>query len=164
MKKTNLFLLLIVTIVCLTSCTKIWVKSHLKQYEAEFSTNFPNDYEVLFSKSITNIDSVVTYTVIKIDDDEYELSYDNQLTSDYATYEDFDVFDKIELASFYFTNVIKEEKVYFIDEPTSFDWYGYEYTSTNRYNDLYVVHDLEENQMYIFYDKHQYPYNNQQAR
>ena len=164
MKKISIFSLIIVLSTCLTSCTEALVTNHLRQYEVDFFIEFPNDYDVIFYKSITSIDSVVTYMVLKINDDDYELEYENQLTSDYSNYEEFDVFDKISLASYYFSNQIREdEKSYFIKELLSYDWYGYEYTSTNRYVDLFVLHDIEEDNLYIFYDKHQYPYNNQLA-
>jgi hypothetical protein len=164
MKKMSIFSLITVLSTCLTSFTDTLVVNHIRQYEVDFFIEFPSKYDVLFYKSITSIDSVVTYMVLKINDGDYKLEYENQLTSDYSNYEGFDVFDKISLASYYFSNQIREdEKSYFIKELLSYDWYGYEYTSTNRYVDLYVLHDIEEDNLYIFYDKHQYPYNNQLA-
>jgi hypothetical protein len=103
-------------------------------------------------------------------DKEYALVYVDQLTSDYAKYRDsdFNVFNKIQIAKNIFKNLIKEDdEKYFVDSLSSYDWYGYEYKSVTgrndvvRYIDLYVVYDLNTNYLYIFYDKHQYPYDDQ---
>lgn len=159
MKKVPLVLIITIVLVSLSSCSGLWVNNHLRQYEQEFVIELPDKYDVLFFKSITNIDSVKTYMALKITSDDYQLSYVNQLTSDYSNYQTFNVFEKIALAKFYFANVINEnEEAYFVDQLALYDWYGYEYMSTNRYNDLYVIHDLVENNMYLFYDVHQYPY------
>lgn len=151
----------------LSSCTQQKVEKLFVTYESEFNIELPNNYDVLFYKSSTSIDSLSTYIVLELNED-YALNYDEQFTSDYARYDDFNVLSKIALAKNIFKNLIraKDEK-YFITTLVVFDWYAYEYTSvTGRYNvvryvDLYVIIDQETNTLYVFYDEHQYPYNDQ---
>ena len=127
MNKVPLVLIITIALVSLSSCNGLWVNNHLRQYEQEFVIELPNKYDVLFFNSITNIDSVKTYMALKITSDDYQLSYVNQLTSDYSNYQTFNVFEKIALAKFYFANVINEnEEAYFVDQLVLYDWYGVE--------------------------------------
>ena len=127
MKKVPLVLIITIALVSLSSCNGLWVNNHLRQYEQEFVIELPDKYDVLFFNSITNIDSVKTYMALKITSDDYQLSYVNQLTSDYSNYQTFNVFEKIALAKFYFANVINEnEEAYFVDQLVLYDWYGVE--------------------------------------
>jgi hypothetical protein len=167
-RKVVIIILLFFAMFPHNSCTKQKrVDIDLMDFENRFDIHLPEEYEILFFKSETSIDSVTTYAVLKVMQD-YTLIYDEQFISDYAKYEEFNVFDKIQLAKYYFQNLIKEtDEKYFVESISSYEWYAYEYTSVTgqynavRYNDLYVVHDTTTNYLYIFYDQHQYPYNNQ---
>ena len=97
------------------------------------------------------------------------MEYEQQFFTDYAKYETVNIFEKVALAKYYFKNRInRDEEKYFVTELENYDWYGYEYKKVSedtvrvvRYVDLYILHDKNENVLYIFYDKHQYPYNEQ---
>lgn len=166
-KKVSIFLLLFISLLALTSCTRNKVKNSLFEYESSFNLELPKEYDVLFYKTTTSIDSFSAYTVLKLKQ-LYVLSYEEQFSTDYSNYEDFNVFNKIQLAKELFKNLIKEkDEKYFITNLTTYDWCASEYTSVSgrynvvRYVDLYVVHDQDANYLYLFYDKHQYPYNDQ---
>jgi hypothetical protein len=167
MRKTMIIILLFFAMLLLSSCTKTRVDIVLKDFENRFEISLPEEYEILFFKSETSIDSITTYAVLKVIQ-KYSLIYDEQFMSDYAEYEGFSVFDKIQLAKYYFQNLIKaSDEKYFVESISSYEWYAYEYTSITgqnnvvRYNDLYVVLDTITNYLYLFYDQHQYPHNNQ---
>lgn len=171
MKKIYIMIiLLVISLFGFTGCAnKYKAQRWISNHDDEFHINYPEEYTCLFYISATSIDSDDVYMVLKIKDEDYKLEYDNQFFTDYAKYKTVDVFKKIELAHFYFQNRIKEEdEKYFVSELDNYDWYAYEYKKVSegrvtviRYIDLYIVHDKNENIMYIFYDKHQYPYNEQ---
>ena len=137
--------------------------------EDEFHINLPDKFKTLYYDSITSIDSYDCYMVLKVNDEDYKLEYENQFYTEYAKYDTVDVFDKIQLAKKYHSNVIKEkDEKYFITDLENYDWYGYEYVRRSgnnvtviRYVDVYIVHDTIEDILYVFYDVHQYPYNDQ---
>lgn len=141
----------------------------IKTFEEWYPVNLPEKFDSLFYESITSIDSYSCYAVIKVIEEDYILDYDKQFYTEYAKYDTVNVFDKIELAEYYFENIIKEEdKKYFVSELENYDWFGYEckrYSGTAnevlRYVDVYIIHDINENLLYFFYDVHQYPYNEQ---
>ena len=178
MKKVYILtIILIVSLFVLTGCTKkIKTEHFFSSSEEEFHINFPDNYSCLLYKSIVSIDSQEIYIVIKNKEEDYKLEYETQFFTDYASYNSFDIFGKIELAKYYFKNVISEDKYeYFVTDLDYYDWYAYEYTNVHeytkkvdgsigrvvRYVDLYVIHDKNEDILYIFYDKHQYPYDSQ---
>lgn len=170
MKKIFLsFIFLIIGLFLLTGCIKkIRTEYMIDHIESEFDIDFPTEYSCLFYESIVSIDSENCYIVIDILQ-EYELEYDKQFFTDYAKYETINIFDKIELAKFYFQNLIsQEEENYFVSNLENYDWFAYEYKKvTNntvtvvRYVDLYILHDKNKNILYIFYDKHPFPHNEQ---
>lgn len=166
-RKQTIFILLIISLLLLTSCTHKKAEKLLLEYESKFNIEFPKEYDVLLYESISSIDSYSTYIVLKLNQ-EYELGYNDQFKTDYSKYNDFNVFNKIQLAKDLFKSHIKEkDEKYFPTSLTTFDWYAHEYTSVTgqynvvRYVDLYVVYDQETNYLYLFYDQHQYPYNDQ---
>ncbi len=165
-KLVSCIVIIILCIFFICSCSNVRANRRLKDYEKEFNIELPNDYKLVLYKSITSIDGENCYIVIKYEGD-YKLNYENQLYTEYANYDSFDVFKKIDLAKYYFSNIVKD-KNYFVNELDNYDWYGYEYVkisgekvSVTRYVDLYVLQDLDNNLLYIFYDKHQYPYDEQ---
>ncbi len=161
---------MLILFICLFlySYSKSKTKDLINGFENEFHIDLPNNYKCIFKKSLSSIDSVNYYVVIKYEDD-FKLEYKKQLYTDYANYESFNIFEKIDLAKQYFSNVInKNKEKYFVNGLDNYDWYGYEYKDTSyetvkvtRYIDFYVLQDLDNNLLYIFYDKHQYLYNNQ---
>lgn len=169
-QKMSKFVLLTLSIFVLSSCRQQKVKTLLSEYETKFAITLPKEYDVLFYISSSGIDSYTNYIVLKVNE-AYTLSYDEQFTTDYADYKNFDVFNKILLAKDHFTNLMKQnDEKYFVTSLTSYDWYASEYTRVTgqynvvRYVDLYVIHDQAANDLYLFYDQHQYPYNDQIGR
>lgn len=165
--KLTILIMLILSLLLLTSCTHKKVDNLLLEYESKFDIELPKEYDVLLFKSISSMDSYSYYIVLKLNQ-EYELAYDVQFKTDYSKYKDFNVFNKIQLANYLFKNLIKEkDEKYFVVSLNTFDWYAHEYTSVTgrydvvRYVDFYVIHDQEANLLYLFYDQHQYPYNDQ---
>lgn len=167
MKKNILFIfIIIICLFLLIGCVKAArTKKKIKLYENNFHINLPEKYACLFYESITSIDSEECYIVLKIEED-YELEYENQFFTDYSNYETINIFEKIQLAKYYFQNLInKDDEKFFVTELKDYDWYGYEYKHVSsgrvtsvRYCDLYILHNKSEDILYIFYDKHQYPF------
>ena len=170
MKKIFLCLILfIIGLSLLTGCTKKHrAENMIEHINTEFNIVLPTEYSCLFYESLASIDSRECYIVLDLNQ-EYELEYEQQFFTDYAKYETVNIFEKFALAKYYFKNRInRDEEKYFVTELENYDWYGYEYKKVSedtvtvvRFVDLYILHDKNENVLYIFYDKHQYPYNEQ---
>ena len=170
MKKSFLCLILfIIGLFLLTSCIKKHREENMIEHiKTEFNIVLPTEYSCLFYESLVSIDSEECYIVLDLNQ-EYELEYEQQFFTDYAKYETVNIFEKVALAKYYFENMInRNEEKYFVTELENYDWYGYEYKKVSegtvtvvRFVDLYILHDKNENVLYIFYDKHQYPYNEQ---
>ncbi|HKM45475.1 MAG TPA: hypothetical protein VJY12_08470, partial [Dysgonamonadaceae bacterium] len=70
-RKQTIFILLIISLLLLTSCTHKKAEKLLLEYESKFNIEFPKEYDVLLYESISSIDSYSTYIVLKLNQ-EYE--------------------------------------------------------------------------------------------
>ena len=170
-KRILLIVLMIILTISFVGCADgLKAKHNIKTLESKIPIDLPDNFKCLFRKTIVAQDSEQWYLVLTVDKD-YKLDYDKQFYTEYASYETVNVFDKIALAKWYFKNIINEkDEQYFVSQLDNYDWYAYEYEIKRtyddkerviRYADLYLIHDKDDNELYIFYDVHQYPYNEQ---
>lgn len=159
-KNTRIVLIVLTAILILITGVSIYqgiyysdnnvAKRFLNNTQEKYNVKLPQEINVEYKYLDSAIDGSNTYFVLKIQED-YELSYEKQYENN-IDQENYQI--NIEKSFNELKKYVPNEKLPSFD--FKYDWFAREEQGETRYYDFYVVYDLDNKLMYIYYEVAQY--------
>lgn len=159
-KNTRIILIVLTAILILITGVSIYqgiyysdnnvAKRFLNNTQEKYNVKLPQEINVEYKYLDSAIDGSNTYFVLTIQED-YELSYEKQYENN-IDQENYQI--NIEKSFNELKNYVPNEKLPSFD--FKYDWFAREKQGETRYYDFYVVYDLDNKLMYIYYEVTQY--------
>ena len=125
-------------------------KRFLNNTQEKYNVKLPQEINVEYKYLDSAIDGSNTYFVLTIQED-YELSYEKQYENN-IDQENYQI--NIEKSFDELKNYVPNEKLPSFD--FKYDWFAREKQGETRYYNFYVVYDLDNKLMYLYYEVAQY--------
>lgn len=159
-KNTRIILIVLTAILILITGVSIYqgiyysdnnvAKRFLKNTQEKYNVKLPQEINVEYKYLDSAIDGSNTYFVLTIQED-YELSYEKQYENN-IDQENYQI--NIEKSFNELKNYVPNEKLPSFD--FKYDWFAREKQGETRYYNFYVVYDLDNKLMYLYYEVAQY--------
>ncbi len=159
-KNTRIILIVLTAILILITGVSIYqgiyysdnnvAKRFLNNTQEKYNVKLPQEINVEYKYLDSAIDGSNTYFVLTIQED-YELSYEKQYENN-IDQENYQI--NIEKSFNELKNYVPNEKLPSFD--FKYDWFAREKQGETRYYNFYVVYDLDNKLMYIYYEVTQY--------
>ena len=159
-KNTRIVLIVLTAILILITGVSIYqgiyysdnnvAKRFLNNTQEKYNVKLPQEINVEYKYLDSAIDGSNTYFVLTIQED-YELSYEKQYENN-IDQENYQI--NIEKSFNELKNYVPNEKLPSFD--FKYDWFAREKQGETRYYNFYVVYDLDNKLMYIYYEVTQY--------
>ena len=159
-KNTRIVLIVLTAILILITGVSIYqgiyysdnnvAKRFLNNTQEKYNVKLPQEINVEYKYLDSAIDGSNTYFVLTIQED-YELSYEKQYENN-IDQENYQI--NIEKSFNELKNYVPNEKLPSFD--FKYDWFAREKQGETRYYNFYVVYDLDNKLMYLYYEVAQY--------
>lgn len=159
-KSTRIILVVLTAILILITGVSIYqgiyysdnnvAKRFLNNKQEKYNVKLPQEINVEYKYFDSAIDGSNTYFVLTIQGD-YELSYEKQYDNN-IDQENYQI--NIEKSFNELKKYVPNEKLPLFD--FKYDWFAREEKGETRYYNFYVVYDLDNKLMYLYYEVAQY--------
>ena len=159
-KNTRIVLIVLTAILILITGVSIYqgiyysdnnvAKRFLNNTQEKYNVKLPQEINVEYKYLDSAIDGSNTYFVLTIQED-YELSYEKQYENN-IDQENYQI--NIEKSFNELKKYVPNEKLPSFD--FKYDWFAREKQGETRYYNFYVVYDLDNKLMYLYYEVAQY--------
>lgn len=159
-KNTRIVLIVLTAILILITGVSIYqgiyysdnnvAKRFLNNTQEKYNVKLPQEINVEYKYLDSAIDGSNTYFVLTIQED-YELSYEKQYENN-IDQENYQI--NIEKSFNELKKYVSNEKLPSFN--FKYDWFAREKQGETRYYNFYVVYDLDNKLMYIYYEVAQY--------
>lgn len=159
-KNTRIILIVLTAILILITGVSIYqgiyysdnnvAKRFLNNTQEKYNVKLPQEINVEYKYLDSAIDGSNTYFVLTIQED-YELSYEKQYDNN-IDQENYQI--NIEKSFNELKKYVPNEKLPSFD--FKYDWFAREKQGETRYYNFYVVYDLDNKLMYLYYEVTQY--------